>query len=448
VTKPQRPKRAVRSAADGRWFARQGALAFALTGMTLGVNVVTGVVIARALGADGRGEVAAVIAAMSVVAWLFAMGARHAVAFHQAKHPEDAPRLVATWLALVVGFAALGIALAQAVLPHLLAAQSDAVLDIARLYMLMVLGMLVSDVVYATLLGDHDFLFVNLMRLAQPAAIAIAFIALWSSGRLSVGTALLTMVVASVVDTAVAMARVLRRHGLGRPDHRLARSTLGYGLKAHGSATAGIVNVRLDLVIIPAFLAASSVGLYAVATSVSWIVATVSAALGDLVLPAAARRAKRGDELIARSLQATLAVGVVVAAIIAALAEVGIRIVYGEEFSDAALPLWILLPGTVLLAAAGVLISALYALNRPLTAGLTYFAGAVVTVIGLLLFLDRGGIVAAAIVSTVSYAVIFLGALVMYPAAARVRYSALFPSAADLRSLRRTALRALEARAN
>jgi hypothetical protein len=38
------------SAHDGRWLARQGALAFLLTGMTLGVNVVTGVVIARALG--------------------------------------------------------------------------------------------------------------------------------------------------------------------------------------------------------------------------------------------------------------------------------------------------------------------------------------------------------------------------------------------------------------
>jgi len=436
------------AAHDGRWLARQGALAFVLTGMTLGVNLVTGVVIARALGAEGRGEFAAVIAAMSVMAWLVAMGARQAITYHQARHPDDAPRLVATWLALVVLFAAVGIGVGEALLPHLLAAQSDALLDIARLYMLMVLGMLVADVVYPTLLGDHDFLFVNIMRFAQPTAIAVAYVALWSSGRLSVGTALLTLVVAGMVDLTIAMTRLFRRHGLGRPDPGLGRTTLWYGLKAHGTSTAAIVNARLDLMIIPAFLAASSVGLYAVATNVSWIVVAVSAGLGELVLPAAARQSERGVAVVARSLQATLAVGVVVAGSIAALADVGLRIVYGGEFAEAALPLRILLPGCVLLAAAGVLSSGLYALNRPFSAGLTSVAGMVVTVVGLVLFLERGGIIAAALVSTVSYAVVFSSALLVYRAVAGVRWAELLPSAADLQSLRRRASRVLEARAS
>jgi hypothetical protein len=50
VTQPQQAESAGAPVPDGRWLARQGALAFVLTGMTLGVNLVTGVVIARALG--------------------------------------------------------------------------------------------------------------------------------------------------------------------------------------------------------------------------------------------------------------------------------------------------------------------------------------------------------------------------------------------------------------
>jgi O-antigen/teichoic acid export membrane protein len=433
---------------DRRWLARQGALAFGLTGLTLGVNLVTGVIVARGLGPDGRGALAAVVAAMSVTAWLVAMGGRQAVAYHHARHPADAPRLVATWLALVTGLAAVGIGVGELVLPHLLAAQSEATLELARLYLLMVLGMLVGDVIYATLLGDFDFAFVNLMRLLQPAAVALAYTALWASGHLSVGTALLATVAAAAVDLAVAGTRLIRRHGLGRPSRTLAGTTLWYGVRAHGSATAGVVNTRLDLAIIPAFLAASSVGLYAVATSVSWIVFTLASALGSLVLPVAARDGERGVAIVVRSLHATLAVGTVTALAIGAVAEIGVRLVYGDEFSGAVVPLWILLPGCVLLAAAGVLGSGLYGLGRPFTAGLTNAVGMVVTVVGLLLFLERWGIVAAAAVSTVSYAAVFLSALVVYCAVSGLRPAELLPTAADLRTLRRSASRVLELRAS
>lgn len=410
--------------------ARQNASAFVLTGAALGVNLLSGAVVARALGASGRGELAAVIAAMSVIAWLWAMGARQAITYHQARSPQDAPRLLATWLILAVPLAGGGIALGELVLPQLLAAQSDAALNAARLFMLMVLGFLLGEILYAVLLGDHEFVFVNAMRLAQPAGITIGYLVLWGSGHLSVTTALIAMVVVISLDLLVVATRVLRRHGLARPDPALARQTLWYGLRAHGSSTAGLVNTRLDLMIIPAFLAASSVGHYAVATSISWIVLTVAAALGDLALPAAARHAERAVETIVHSLHATLAVGTCIALGIGAAADVGIRLVYGAEFAGAALPLRILLPGCVLLAAGGVLRAGLYALNRPLAAGMTQLAGMAVTVVGLLLFLREGGIAAAAIVTTASYGVSFVSALVVYRAAAGVSWRRFLPPAA------------------
>ena len=118
------------------------------------------------------------------------------------------------------------------------------------------------------------------------------------------------------------------------------------------------------------------------------------------------------------SLQATLAIGACLALLIGAAADVGLRLLYGSEFTRSDLVLRLMLPGAVCYACAGVLWSGLYALNRPLTAAVSQASGVVVTVVGLLIFLQRGEIVAAALVSTTSYATVFASALVLYRRAA------------------------------
>ena len=166
----------------------------------------------------------------------------------------------------------------------------------------------------------------------------------------------------------------------------------------------GLVNQRLDLFIIPAFLSASTIGLYSVATNIASIVITVAGAISVIVLPAAARRDREaGNRLVIVSLHVTLLLGAVMAVAIAVSADLLLPLIYGSDFDGSALPLRLLLPGAVLYAGAGILWSGLYAANRPLTATVTQVPGLVVTIAGLLIFLPGNGIEAAAIVSTVSY---------------------------------------------
>jgi O-antigen/teichoic acid export membrane protein len=88
--------------------------------------------------------------------------------------------------------------------------------------------------------------------------------------------------------------------------------------------------------------------------------------------------------------------------------------VYGDEFGGAAPTLRVLLPGTVMLAGALILVAGLYAANRPSIATAVQVAGLVVTVAGLLVFLPTGSIMTAAIVSTAAYGVVFAGALIAF----------------------------------
>ncbi|HEY7691782.1 MAG TPA: hypothetical protein VH816_05515 [Gaiellaceae bacterium] len=72
-------------------------------------------------------------------------------------------------------------------------------------------------------------------------------------------------------------------------------------------------------------------------------------------------------ETVVKSLYATLAIAILFAGTIAAVAGPAVRIVYGADFAGSVAPLRILLAGTVLYAAAAVVCSGLYALNRPFT---------------------------------------------------------------------------------
>lgn len=417
------------------------------TGISLALNLVTGVLIARLLAPAGRGALAAALAAPPILSWLFEMGCGAAVTYHHARHPEDGGRLISTWLLLFVPLGIAGICVGELILPHLLAAQSAHTLFLARLMMISVLVVYVGDLMYGVLLADRDFAFYNLLRVVQPLGVALGYTLLWAGGALSVATAVATTAGMTGLVVGLLSARVLRRHGLGRPSRALARRTLWFGIRAHSTSTAGIVNTRLDLLIIPAFLSAASVGLYSVATNVSWMVVTVSGSIGSIVFSATAARGLEGRYTVVKSIYATLALAGAMAAVIAAAASFAVRVVYGESFDGSIAPMRILLIGAVFYAAAGVLFAGLYSLDRPFTAAIAQISAAVVTVVGLLVFLKRDGIAAAATVSTVAYVLVFVLALVFYRRAAGLRWAELVPRPSLMWGLLRQAAHGASGRA-
>jgi antigen flippase len=384
-------------------------------------NLITGIVIARALGPAGRGEITAILLLAQMAVWFFSGGATEAIAYRLSKHPGEAARLLGTWLALGVPLGVLGIAAAELALPILFSAQTEATIDLGRIYIPIVVVMLLQTVLYGTLLGSHDFLFYNLSRLALPVLIAVPYLALWVAGELSVELALIVNAVATVGAFALAAVRSLTRHGVGAPSLPLLRETLWYGLRAHVGSIAGLVSARLDLLIVPAFLGAASVGLYSVATNVTSIIVTLTATIARLVLPVASR-AEQSARTVIRTMHAVFLIGIAIAVPLGILAPLALKVVYGADFESAATALRILLPGVVVDAAAMVLWSGLLAANRPFLSSLAAAPAAVLTIVGLILFLESGGIDAAAIVSTCAYTTLFAISVVLYRNVAGLRW--------------------------
>ncbi|CAO3437688.1 oligosaccharide flippase family protein [Azospirillum doebereinerae] len=428
--------RAPTQARAARSFARDGATTIIVTALTMGLGLLTGIIVARTLGPDGRGALTAVLTVPQVLGWLFGMGCGKAVTFALARDPAVGGRLLATWALILVPVALVAVLAGEALLPHLLAAQPAETLALARLYLPTIALALMAELMLGLLLGDQDFPVFNALAFAQPAATAAAYLLLWAEGRFTVESAVATQAVTSALVLLAATIRVVSRHGLGRPDAALGRRTGWYALRTHGEVVGGVVTQRLDLLIIPAFLPAAGVGLYALATNLSWLVVTLSSALATVVMPAASHRGESGRALILHSLHATFAIGGVVGGGLFLFAEPAIHLVYGPGFAGSVLPLRLLLPGAVLYAAACILLNGLYAENRPFTATVAQSLGMAVTVIALPVFLRSGGLLAAAIVSTVAYTLVFVTAAALYRRATGLPWRAFLPDPARLSALR------------
>jgi O-antigen/teichoic acid export membrane protein len=264
------------------------------------------------------------------------------------------------------------------------------------------------------MLGTQDYLAFNLSRSAPSILLLPTYLVLAILGDLTLVSALIATGAASVVTAAFVCRRVLRRLKLAVPQISVATTSLWYGFRAHAANLSGTINARLDIMIMPAILAAPQVGLYAVATAVSWMIGTLAAAVYPLVLPMAVERGDEGHWTTIRTFRVVVLLGTVVSVPLLLAAGWLLTLVYGAGFEPAASALRLLLPGSVLFAGCQVLWSGLFALNRPATAAMTQLPGIALTVIGLALFLRSGGIEAAAIVSSVSYATVTLMTVVLY----------------------------------
>lgn len=391
------------------------AQSYAFSSLTLVANLVNGVLVARALGPSGRGEAIAIAMLAMNVGMLAAFGCGQATSYRFAREPASGARLLTAWVAILSVLALVAFAIGQLALPVLFDAQSTEAIAIARVYLVTIVLVLSAALTNGMLLGAEDYGFVNAARLAQPALLAVAQSVLWALDALTVESSLGSAAASSLLVQAVALRRVLARTGgFGPFDRALARDTFSYGFRGQGAVLAGALNQRLDLLILPAFVAAAGIGLYSVAANVSLIVYVASQSFSAILLPAAVRRGVGGPATVLRSLWAVAGLALLAALALFVVARPALELVYGRDFGEAATTLRLLLPGTVLLAAASVLVAGLYAAGRPGLSTIVQAGGLVVTVVGLLVFVRSGGITAAAIVSTAAYGTVFVAALVAY----------------------------------
>jgi O-antigen/teichoic acid export membrane protein len=381
---------------------------------TAGYNVATaataglgGIIVARALGPEMRGEYAAVTAWFGVALVIGGMGQPAALCFHVAHDPGNARGYVATSRAmmLVTGI----VALAGGVLLAPLLARGDEGLTVA--YRIAFVAMIVPfvGVSYTFGLQAKNLSWWNQVRLSQPA-LSLAFLAvLWRLRLLTLIAALIVLAVTMLLQLGWAYYRC-RSADLapGHAQPRLVRPLALYGIAQIAASAPATINADLDQLVLSQAVPPATLGRYAIAVTCSLLPIPLVSAIGNVAFPRLASR-RRVDGLAGRMQW----LGILGSACIAAAALVPLDLVapwliphvFGPGYTGVVPLLWILSPAGVFLACSQVTGDMLRGRKRPLIVARAEGLAAVFTVILLVALLPVAGVYGAAIASTVAYGV-------------------------------------------
>lgn len=393
------------------------------------VGLLTGPLIARALGPAPRGELAAIVSYFECLLALVSLGVPEAIGFHAARAPLERPRLVGAARRYSVRLVPAALLVAWVTVAGPLASLPGP----ARLGTIVLLSLLpfgVWGACFEQLLRAEG----ALRPLAEvrflPFLIhGVAVCALWAVSELSLKTLIAVRLVAVIAPAIWARTRT---RDVGGPAVPL-RPLVEFGAKAQLGRLAALANVRLDQLLMLPILGAEPLGLYAVGVVVAGLPVGVGEALSTRAFGEVGRAApeKQGATTSAL-LRRSMILQIVACAGLMSVAPWLMPLLFGHRFDGALLPALILIPGFAAFGWGLVATSAALALGRPDVMMYSHGAGLCVTLLLLPVLLPIYGIAGAAGVSSASYVTFAATAGVLLR---RGGIGEMRPGMGDLRSL-------------
>jgi O-antigen/teichoic acid export membrane protein len=398
-----------------RGSARRGiARTTVVIALSLLFNTAAGVIVARQLGAEGRGHFAAIVAWYSVALVLADIGQTGSVTYHVARFPKRAARFVASARTVMLcgGFiiGAVGIALSGL----LAGSDSDVTLAYRIAFSSCVLQAFAGPFVFA--LQGAALERWNQARLIQPASyflIIVGFVLIGDLTLITVSWALLISIGIQGLTAWVHCSR-LNLTG-GRSDRATTRPLLAFGLPHGASAIPATLGGNIDKIALSRVVQPAELGQYAVASTVISLGALLVAAVGNVMFPLLSKAglsAKDRHAAERRSLGVT-AVGATISCVcLAASGQWLIPLVFGPGFEDATRLVFWLIPAVVASTAAYLVGDLLRARRMPAAVAVAQWLGVVVTASGIGLLAPSYGLEGTAVATGLGQSVCLIASLV------------------------------------
>lgn len=377
----------------------------AVTIGTLVLGTITGVLVARGLGPAARGELVIASAGPLLIGSLLILGLDEALVYRlaQSSTAADRGRVVGSALATGVALGLLATIVALVLQWQYFRPLSKLVDERTLLvYGTLPLIFVYSQVVLATMRAREQYRLWNVCRATVPVTYLVLLLGLGADHYLSAASVLIAHYAANL-GLALYLVGRLRLEERLSVELSSSAQLLSLGLKHHLISVGQFVNQRVDQVILARVVSAEQLGLYAVAVTYSSLALSVALAPAWHLFSRASRDGSI-DATEFRLVQRSTTAGVALLAVVNVVcAPIIIPAVFGRTFAAAVTPAAILLLGGPALALSALRAAAWKASGRPVPAALAEGAGIVVTVVGLTVFSQKFGIIAAACTSVVAY---------------------------------------------
>jgi O-antigen/teichoic acid export membrane protein len=391
-------------------FSRDVAMTFGARLFIAAGSFLGGVIVARWLGAASVGVLASlnVIALLAVTFGGFGLSsATTYIVASDKKHVNHAIVNAFVFAALIGGLLSGLIIALYRLYPGLFGDVPGTLVFItATIVPFQLLGLLSLS----TLLGLGRIGLYNLFDMATPASLVISPIVL----LIGIGAGLTALVsvnaLAVVLLSLVVLTAVVRIAGGRRQDWTfdvaLLKETLRHGSRFYIAMIAAVIIMRADLLIVNYFKGAAEAGVYAIATQIGTLLMLVPTVISTVLFPRATEAGEAGAEITSRVTRHVVLIMVITCSGAIPLAFV-LPLIFGVAFEPASLQVLILLPGIFLFAVESVLVQYFSSIGLPRAIPSFWIVTLIINVGLDLAFVPRYGALAAAAVSSISYALIF-----------------------------------------
>ena len=382
------------------------------------LSFAAGVIVARALGPDGRGAFGLFVVSAALGQMLLGIGFGNAAIYYIGKGAMTVRDVVSA--AHVVTLAAIAITAAAVALivpwtgGTIIGGDVSAWLLVAAIPALIYAGAL-----RIVLQAESRFWEMGIATAIQPLLMLACVLGLYAAGTDTAES----VVVAWIFSNACAAAFCLLRIGLrevdvrqiARPRFDVLTSLAHFGAQGEAGNILQLLNYRLDQYVVRIFVGLAGVGIYAVGVSMTEGVWMIANAVAIVLLP---RLTAASDEdvrwMTPLATRNTVAIAAGVAVVLGVAAPLIIPPFFGHDYDESVQALWWLLPGTVALTGSKVLTSYIFSRGRPLVnTGITVVS-LVVTTVTLFALVPAFGVNGAALASSLAYCAHFAAALYAY----------------------------------
>ncbi|HEX4029454.1 MAG TPA: lipopolysaccharide biosynthesis protein [Terracidiphilus sp.] len=359
----------------------------------------TGVLTARTLGPDGRGELAAMILWPLFVASVTTLGVPSSLIYQLRSKTDERQRLAANGFAAAAVMGVVAGAIAAAVLPWWLHQYSPTLVHTAQLFLITVPLCSITLVGRAVLEATHDFVASNAVQLLTPFVTLLGLLLFLAIHQMNPYTAAIAYIAASLPSFAFMLSRVIRAgFRVVRPELAIARQILQYGIRSYGIDILGTLALQVDQVLVVSLLSAGAMGSYIVVLSLSRMLNVFQNSVVMVLFPkAAGRDANAVLSMTGKCVRMSGLVTVLCGTVICVAGHALLRVVYGAEYAAAAGALRILVLEAILSGVTFVLAQAFMALDRPGVVTLLQGLGLSLSIPMMLLLIPRYGIYGAAV---------------------------------------------------
>jgi O-antigen/teichoic acid export membrane protein len=388
---------------------RNAASILATQTVTIPLRVVSGIVLARYLSMDDRGQLAIAMSLGALVTMVSQVGWPSAAIYRIRRLGSDPARVAATGVAAVLAFSGLTLAVCLLMRHQLV----DGFMRGAPLLVLyLALGVVPFDLlgnIFSAIARALDrFSLQNAYRLSLAAGRLTAFglVLILLSGQL-LDVLAVSIAVSGMAAVGLALS-VLRLTGTrSRPDREEFFGTLRFGAKGWTHALAGNVHARANLFMLAYLLQDSSeVALFAIGAGVANYLYLFPEAIAVSALPqiAGAERTE-ASRLAAATLRNTIPWVILSVLVAAPLAPFLLPWVYGTAYTGSIGPLLVLLPAVPLQTLYRILARYFVAVDHQRVNILLVLGSTLLNIVLNLVLIPRYGIVGAAFASLISHAV-------------------------------------------